>query len=155
MTISIERILFVTDFSEPARNAQKYAVELADRFGAELHAFHAVTDDVLVPAVEVAADWLREEVARTTRQLAADMAAVHGAKPPILEVRQGNPVQEIIRYAAGHNIDLIVIGTHGHTGLSRLLLGSIAEKIVRLATCPVLTVHPTGHQFVGDQPASP
>ena len=59
----------------------------------------------------------------------------------------GQPVRDIIDYAKTHRIDLIVIGTHGYTGLSRLLLGSVAEKIVRLATCPVLTVHPKDHPF--------
>jgi nucleotide-binding universal stress UspA family protein len=148
MTVSIERILFVTDFSEPARFAQRYAVELADKFGAGLHAFHAVSDEVLVPAPDLAAQWLRDELQRAGKQLATEL----GPTRATLEVRPGNPVQEILRYAGEQNIDLIVIGTHGHTGLSRLLLGSVAEKIVRLATCPVLTVHPSGHQFVLGQP---
>jgi nucleotide-binding universal stress UspA family protein len=70
----------------------------------------------------------------------------------IRTVTVGFPVEEIMKYAADHDIDLIVVGTHGHTGLSHLLLGSVAEKLVRLATCPVLTVHPKGHQFVVPNP---
>ena len=54
----------------------------------------------------------------------------------------GFPVEEIMKYANDHNIDLLVVGTHGHTGLAHLLMGSVAEKLVRLSTCPVLTVHP-------------
>ena len=148
MTISIQRILFVTDFSEPARNAQRYAIALAEQFAAELYAFHSVSDEVLVPAPEMAGRWLEDEMERARRQLATDLGTARAAKPAIMEVRQGNAVQEIIRYAAEHSVDLIVIGTHGRTGLSRMLLGSIAEKVVRLATCPVLTVHPSDHQFV-------
>ncbi len=154
MTISIQRILFVTDFSEPARNAQRYAIALAEQFAAELYAFHTVSDEVLVPAPELAAQWLRDEIERARKQLAADLGTARVAKPARLEVRQGNAVQEIIRYATEHDIDLIVIGTHGRTGLSRMLLGSIAEKVVRMATCPVLTVHPSDHQFALDHPAA-
>ena len=62
----------------------------------------------------------------------------------------GFAVDEIVHYAEEHQIDLIVVGTHGLTGITHLLLGSVAEKLVRCAPCPVLTVHPTGHQFVLD-----
>ena len=60
----------------------------------------------------------------------------------------GLAVDEILNYAHEHEIDLIVVGTHGHSGLARLLIGSVAEKLVRVANCPVLTVHPKGHQFL-------
>lgn len=150
MVISIQRILFVTDFSEPARKAQRYALALAETFGAELYVFHAVSEDVFIPAPDAAIVWLDAEVERARKQLSAEFAAVAGPVKTVLEVRQGNAVHEIVRYADEQNIDLIVLGTHGRTGLSHVLLGSIAEKVVRLATCPVLTVHPTGHQFVLD-----
>lgn len=146
MAISIQRILFATDFSKPARNAQSYAVALAEKFGAQLHAFHAVNEDVFVPAPDLASRWIESEVARCRQQLSADMGSVSAKQ----EVRPGNAVQEIIKYASDERIDLIVIATHGRTGLSHALLGSIAEKVVRLATCPVLTVHPTDHTFVMD-----
>lgn len=61
---------------------------------------------------------------------------------------EGSPKVEIIGYARKHNIDLIVIATHGRTGLAHVLMGSVAESIVRTAPCPVLTVRPEGHQFV-------
>jgi nucleotide-binding universal stress UspA family protein len=63
-------------------------------------------------------------------------------------VKVGYAVEEIVKYAKDQEIDLIVIGTHGHTGFAHLLLGSIAEKVVRMATCPVLSVHPKDHPFV-------
>ena len=65
-----------------------------------------------------------------------------------MPVRTGVPFLEIIRYAKELEIDLIVLGTHGRTGLAHVLLGSVAERVVRKSPCPVLTVHPKGHQFV-------
>jgi nucleotide-binding universal stress UspA family protein len=63
-------------------------------------------------------------------------------------VVEGSPKTEIIQYARKRNIDLIVIATHGRTGLAHVLIGSVAETVVRTAPCPVLTVRPEGHQFV-------
>ncbi|HUQ68179.1 MAG TPA: universal stress protein, partial [Planctomycetaceae bacterium] len=63
-------------------------------------------------------------------------------------IRIGAPYVEIVKYAAEQDVDVIVVGTHGRSGLTHLLLGSTAEKVVRKAPCPVLTVHPKGHQFV-------
>lgn len=151
MSITLQKILFVTDFSEPARYAQQHAIQLAERFGAALHVLHAVSDDVFVPAPDLAEQWLHAEMERARKQLSADLGTVKA----VVEVRQGNAVQEILKYADEQQIDLIVIGTHGRTGLSRLLLGSIAEKVVRLARCPVMTIHPANHQFVMDQRSAP
>ena len=64
------------------------------------------------------------------------------------EVREGTPFYEIIQFAKENDIDLIVMGTHGHTGLAHLLMGSVAEKVVRKAPCPVLTVRHPEHEFV-------
>lgn len=148
MAISIQRILFVTDFSAPARKAQEYAVSLAESFGAQLYAFHAVSDEVFIPAPDAAAVWVHAEVDRVRKLLAGEFETIRLTRPAIQEVREGNAAQEVIRYATEQRVDLIVLGTHGRTGLSRFLLGSVAEKVVRLATCPVLTVHPTDHPFV-------
>jgi nucleotide-binding universal stress UspA family protein len=63
-------------------------------------------------------------------------------------VEGGSPKVEIINYARTHNIDLIVLSTHGRTGLTHVIMGSVAESIVRTAPCPVLTMRPDGHQFV-------
>ena len=65
-----------------------------------------------------------------------------------LATRLGSPFVKIIEYAKEHQIDLIVMGTHGRTGLPHVLIGCVAERVVRMAPCPVLTVHPQGHQFV-------
>lgn len=152
MNVTIHRILFPTDFSPSAQQAQDYASDLAQKFSAELHVLHVVTDLLPIPGSKgswVLPDDLMPRLVREAElELAVRMeAALPGGLTVVRSVQAGKPVQAIIDYANGHEIDLIVIGTHGHTGLSHLLLGSIAEKVVRLATCPVLTVHPKGHPF--------
>lgn len=152
MNVEIHRILFPTDFSPSAQQARDYACALAEKFSAELHALHVVPDPLPVPGSE--GSWILpdDSVPRLVHdaelELAVRMgAALTGNLTVVRSVHVGNPVHTIIDYAKEREIDLIVIGTHGHTGLSHLLLGSIAEKVVRLATCPVLTVHPKGHPF--------
>ena len=156
MFVLIRRILFPTDFSAPAKEAQKYAMTLADRFGAELHLLHVVPE-VAVPLPDSTTAWtlppadskllVEDAQQRLLEELGPDWAeerrTVHAAVV-------GDAVEEIVKYANEHEIGMIVIGTHGRTGLSHLLLGSVAEKLVRLATCPVLTVHPQGPQFLID-----
>ena len=150
MIVSLRRILFPTDFSEPARQAQKYAAALAEKFGAELHAMNVVPE-IILPATDSYTVWtlpeggMKGQVEAAEKQLQVDLGP---ASTAVRHVTVGFPIEEIMKYAGAHDIDLIVVGTHGHTGLSHLLLGSVAEKLVRLATCPVLTVHPKGHQFV-------
>jgi universal stress protein A len=147
--LSIHRILFPTDFSEPAEYAWPYALTFAQEFGAELHLLHVITPPPRVTeayAVDV-------DPERTVHTLAMEASAsldqqVEVAKSRELifcrEVRLGVDYREIIDYASKHEIDLIVMATHGRTGLAHVLLGSVAEKVVRKAPCPVLTIkHPT------------
>ena len=155
MIISIKRILFPTDFSEPAREAQLYAQALAERFGAELHLLHVVP--MVVPYPDAASPYIMPETEMQVQVEAADnrlrdlLDPVWSKKHPVVHSAvMGLAVDEILDYAKKQDVDLIVVGTHGHTGLTRLLIGSVAEKLVRIATCPVLTVHPTGHQFLVD-----
>jgi nucleotide-binding universal stress UspA family protein len=148
--ITLERILVPTDFSDYSRPAITYACELAKRFSAELQVLHvvpppliagpyigAVSDAVLQP--EVAAKRELEELEDPGFQQVARVERV---------IRMGTPFVEIVRYAKENDIDLIVMGTHGRTGVVHALIGSVAEKVVRKAPCPVLTVRPEGHQFV-------
>lgn len=156
MFVDLRRILFPTDFSEPARQAQQYATALAERFQCELHLLHIVPQ-LTLPLPEASTSWTlpeadqRLQVEEAQRQLIDDVKS-SGLKQldTVQVVKVGYAVEEIVNYAKDHDIDLIVIGTHGHTGFAHLLMGSVAEKIVRLATCPVLTVHPKGHQFVSE-----
>lgn len=156
MIVPIRRILLPTDFSPPAKEAAEYAMAFADRFGAELHLFHVVpqvmpyddasgmwitTGNETEQLLEAAEEQLRKNV------LDPQWSAEH---PVIHKTILGFAVDEILMYAKENDIDLIVMGTHGYSWLAHMLIGSVAEKVVRMATCPVLTIHPTGHQFVVD-----
>jgi len=152
MLVNMERILFATDFSEPARHAQQYAVSLAEQFGAELHVLHVIPSTPM-PLPDAATPWVVPEPAITPQIDEARIRMTHDlgddCSTDFLVVQKvviGYAVDEIVGYAKEHAIDLIVIGTHGHTGLSHLLLGSVAETIVRLSECPVMTVHPKDHR---------
>ncbi|WP_373651316.1 universal stress protein [Schlesneria sp. DSM 10557] len=157
MKIAIRRILFPTDFSAPAKEAQLYAMSLADRFGAELHLLHVVP--LVIPYPDASFPWV---VPEKEMQLQVDAAQQHLVKEldpewakdhtVVYKAVMGLAVDEILGYVKEHEIDLIVVGTHGHSGLARMLIGSVAEKLVRTSSCPVLTVHPTGHQFVIESP---
>ena len=157
MIISIRHILFPTDFSEPAREAQQYAIALADRFKAELHLLHVVAPIMANPNPDTASPWFIPETEinlqidaankRLAMELDSQWAENNGATHTTV---MGFAVDEILKYASEHEIDLIVAGTHGQTGLTRLLIGSVSEKLVRMANCPVLAVHPKGHQFLID-----
>jgi universal stress protein A len=119
-------ILVATDFSESAVTALRAAVRYARPFGARIHLLH-----VFAPGeVEVT-------------KLLADAAAQAGSDVPVtVAATGGDPAHEVLRYATRHRIDLIVVGTHGRTGVSRVLLGSVAERVTRGAACPVLVVPP-------------
>lgn len=152
--IRLKRILFPTDLSDAAGEAQRYACSLAEQYGADLHVLSVVQDVTLVspdpnspwviPASSL--DEVKESVSKALEKI-PDPQWCEG-KTVLRTVCSGIPFLEIIRYAKEKEIDLIVIGTHGRTGLVHVLLGSVAEKVVRKAPCPVLTVHPKDHQFI-------
>jgi nucleotide-binding universal stress UspA family protein len=148
--IKLERILAPTDFSEHSQYAIKYACELAKRFGAELGLLYVVPPP---PAAITYGAPLPQEV--TDRKIPAreeleklEISDAEQIRQVVREIRTGTPFVEIVRYAKANDVDLIVMGTHGHTGIVHALIGSVAEKVVRKAPCPVLTVRPEGHQFV-------
>ena len=150
--IRLQRILLPTDFSEFSAEATKYASALAEQFGAELHLLYVV-DELPVLAPDYGGmnwqDFLDEMQTAARQQLASVLDPQWKAGQQVVEdVRRGTPFLEIVRYAKENDIDLIVLGTHGRSGLSHVLIGSVAERVVRSAPCPVLTVRPAGHQFV-------
>jgi nucleotide-binding universal stress UspA family protein len=151
--LEIRSILAPTDFSEHAARALRYAAGLAERLGATLHLIHVLPDVVpmapdlvggapdMVIAPALPPEYYRETEAESREALGRVLDPSWGAVPSVeTDVRRGDPVEEINDYAAGHGIDLIVIATHGRTGLRHVLLGSVAEHIVRHAPCPVLTI---------------
>jgi len=153
--IQLNRILVPTDFSEFSQPAMDHGCAIAARFAAQLHLLHVVPDPaMLVP--EAAAFSVESMQAQTDAMVAeaqSQLAALPAdgwddGQPVVREVRVGTAFMEIIDYAREKDIDLIVIGTHGRSGLMHILMGSVAERIVRKASCPVLTVKPKGHQFV-------
>ena len=147
--ITLRRILVPTDFSETSAAALSYGTELARHFAARLFCLHvaehpgvAQTDDpigIFETTQNAAHDRLRQLLTEEAlKELQPDCAMRIGA----------NPADEIVRYAPEHAVDLIVIGTHGRGGMMRAVLGSVAEKVVRRASCPVLTVHHPEREFV-------
>ena len=150
--IELNRILAATDFSACSHEALEYAGELEKRFSAELHLLHVADDPhALLPhagaaiPVEVLASAEAQTVEALTR--AAEFLEKEG-RQVYRSVVRGVPFLEIIRYAREHDIGLIVIGTHGRTGLQQAMIGSVAERVVRKAPCPVMVVRSSGHQFV-------
>ena len=123
-------ILVPTDFSEPSEAALDYALELAVRFDARLHLLHVI-DAAAVPAGLF--DDVKAKLARRASR-GERRAAV------TTEVITGTSARTIVCYARARSMDLIVMGTHGRSGVAHILMGSVAEKVVRDAPCPVLTV---------------
>jgi nucleotide-binding universal stress UspA family protein len=155
---SIQSILFATDFSETSNRAQGYAGAMAAAFGAKLlvvHAYEApfmpVPDGLAyVPPVDF--QGLRAELEQELAKTKAQVRELGGREIETLVV-EGQPWREIVRTAAEWGCDVIVIGTHGRSGISQLLLGSVAEKVVRHAECPVLTVNAKGRGGPDEQAA--
>lgn len=144
--IDIRRVLCPVDFSEHADVAADWARDLSDRFGAELHLLHvvAVLDPLIPPGAATFASELVREIQESARSRLDEVAGGHDA---VTALREGAPFGEIVDYATEQDIDLIVMGTHGRTGISHLLIGSVAEKVVRRAPCAVLTIRSDGQQF--------
>ncbi|HLJ95195.1 MAG TPA: universal stress protein [Gemmataceae bacterium] len=152
--INLHRILVPTDFSKHSEVALTYAAALAEKFGAELVLLHVVQDLALfIPDAVAVAPPIAAPVEQFTAA-ARDALDRIGQAENLRhlrfhrEVREGTPFYEIIRFAKEGDVDLIVMGTHGHTGLTHVLLGSVTEKVVRKAPCPVLTVRHPEHEFV-------
>lgn len=148
--ITIRHILCPLDFSRFSRHALEQAVALAREFGAEIAALHvhagapvaevvtagpATLGDRSAPVAPQAVSLMRE-----LREVADEVEAAGVTVQTLLA--DGDPVAAIVEHAAAWRADLIVMGTHGRTGFERLLLGSVAEKVLRKAPCPVLTVPP-------------
>lgn len=151
--INLKRILHPTDFSENSSKALEYAAAFASHFDAEVHLLHVMADPILTMSTSFAG-YLPEgyfvEMRKDAEKRLADMAAEEPLQSirSVQKVVDGSAFSEIIRFARDNTIDMIILGTHGHSGLMHLLMGSVAENVVRKASCPVLTVHPDDHQFV-------
>ena len=151
--ITLTRILVATDFSEASNAALLYGRELARSFGARLDLLHVVPNlakyyaaEAYTAAFPEIEEGMEEAAQRDIDRLLTDEDHRLGARA-ILRTFQ-LPADAIVQYARDEKIDLIVIGTHGRGGVKHLLMGSVAEHVVRAAPCPVLTVRHPEHEFV-------
>ncbi len=152
--IKLKQILVATDFSDCSEHALRYACEFAEAFGAELHLVY-VNEPPAAAYSEfgvgfVGVEGIEDDIKRGAT---AKLDALPGRKwQDKLTVSRavlfGTPFIEIVRYARENDIDLIVLGTHGRGAIAHMLMGSTAEKVVRKASCPVMTVRPEAHEFV-------
>ncbi len=151
--IALKKILVATDFSEPADAAVDYGRAFARTFGATLYLLHVV-DDMYVrlggDAYAAVLPDLQEDVEREARQRLSRIAAQDDPQSLRVEavITSGATAQAIVEYAEKENVQLIVVGTHGRGGVAKLLMGSVAERVVRTAHCPVLTVRRPERDFV-------
>jgi nucleotide-binding universal stress UspA family protein len=159
MMESITRILVPVDFSANSERALHYAARLAGQVGASVELLHVVEDftygvlpEVYVPNLP---DLMQETINNAVERMASLKASVfpHGSDVDTVAY-VGRPALTIVEHAKAGGFDLIVMGTHGRTGLPHLFMGSVAEQVLRAAHCPVLTVRGTGAARV-HTPAAP
>jgi len=145
--LPFKRILCPTDFSEPACTAIKAAAEMAKSFSAELILLHVVGP---IPALETPAGVSGFDVSAYQRELAESAESslqmrIEAHVPDLVDSRtmvvHGEAAHEIIRVAKEEDVDLIVLATHGATGWRKRIFGSVPGKVIKMASCPVLTIH--------------
>jgi nucleotide-binding universal stress UspA family protein len=142
MNVSFKNILVPTDFSAAASLALEYARTLARQFGATLHLVHVIEEPLLLGEYYPleTADMRAKLIESQTLEL--KRAAVRLADVKVETALAFGPIpREIVECATARDADLIVMGTHGRNAVARVLLGSVAERVVRTADCPVMTVH--------------
>ena len=146
--LPLKKLLAPTDFSEPSYRGVKAADELARHFGAEMILIHVVSSSQFVPPtgppvptgyqlstlLEELMDAARRSMSQTIEEKVSEGVSSRSF------VLTGAPAEEIVRVAAEEEVDAIVIATHGLTGWRRFIFGSVAERVVRLAECPVLSI---------------
>jgi len=155
--IKIEKILVPTDFSEFSTYALNYAIAFAQNFKARIILIHVTSERDMDAIRQVSPylepgkleDLLRERESEDRKQLAAFIPPEMKKGLEVETIHKvGIPFVEIIKTAKEREVDVIVIATHGRSGLSHILFGSVAEKVVRRAPCPVLSIRHPEHEFV-------
>jgi len=141
----VHRILVPMDFSDCASEVLEYATMMATQFKAKVILLHVIESQGLTGGFTLSVQERDQALEAVGRKLMEDAAGPLEASGVGVtrEVRKGVPYQEILKGAEEHAADLIVMGTNGRTGLEHLVLGSVAERVVRLGKCPVLTIHPS------------
>lgn len=151
---NIKNILLPTDFSNTSLSAADYAVELAVKYGAKIHLLHVLEKTPPILAIR-SLDLSQEKIIKSfeeegKKQLENAAKKIKKGKTENFEfelvLKKGIDYEQIVKYSKDHKIDIIVIATHGRTGLVHTLLGSVAEKVIRYAKCPVLVITPHRHK---------
>jgi nucleotide-binding universal stress UspA family protein len=151
--IKLQRILVPIDFSDHSKNALKYAISFAQQFKASIDLIYVV-EPTIYPADfsfgQIGFPNVEEELQVHGNEELENLIKkeISGKVVSRKAVRTGKPFYEINQYAQERDIDLIIIATHGHSGMEHILFGSTAEKVVRKAPCPVLVVRVGEHEFV-------
>ena len=140
--VTFDNILFATDFSKQSNVALPFALSIAHKYASKIFAVHVLTAPPLgnFPTIEVQA--LAAQALREAHESVKELERRLGAIPHETELRKGDIWNELSALTKEKKVDLIVLGTHGRAGVSKLLIGSVAERIFRQSTCPVLTVGP-------------
>jgi nucleotide-binding universal stress UspA family protein len=151
--VTLKNILVATDFSEPSAVALAYGRDLARSYGARLHVLHVIEDLVLRYSPEIAysiPDMQKDLEQIAQRDLEKTVTADDRRTLDVVTALETSPnfADAIVRYARVNDIDLIITGTHGRGAVKHFLMGSIAERVVRLAPCPVLTVRDHERDFI-------
>jgi nucleotide-binding universal stress UspA family protein len=142
---SIRKIMVPVDFSSTSNKAFLFAREMVDCWEGQLHLVHILDTDFLSGAVHITIEPLDESVAKWRKRVEEKLKTIyHDEDDPQLtgeiHIREGKPHEEILKLAEELDVDMIVIGSHGRTGLERAIFGSVAERVVRMADVPVLVI---------------
>ena len=146
MKIKLKKIHCPIDFSENSKHSLGYALTLAKYFHAELILVYVVDSAMMVLLSGGLTQQIEKDQVERLENWSKEIKETHNR----VSVRfvYGTPFLEIVKLARAEDADMIVMGTHGRTGLAHVLIGSVAEKVVRMAPCPVLTVKHPEHEFV-------
>ncbi len=144
----IKNILLPTDFSELSLTAANYAVDLAIQYGAKVHILHVLekTPPILaIRSLDLSEDKIKRSILNDAKKSMEEaVTKIKKRKDVLIEpiIKKGVDYQEIVKYSKDAKMDVIVIATHGRTGILYTLIGSVAEKVIRFAKCPVLVITP-------------
>ncbi len=152
--IELNKILVPTDFSESSEKSLQYGISMAEQYNAELCILSVIDDRIFDDTLFVV--YAEQEIRQNRKQVYEEhlekmLTEIKKKHPKLVlyqSVKLGLAFVEIVKFAKEEDFDLIVMGSHGRTGITHLLIGSTTEKVVRKAPCPILTVRPKEHDFV-------
>lgn len=149
--VSINKVLALTDCSEPSSDALSYAIEISKKFKADLIVLTVFSAPAAHRSTETMYLFRNDTPEKKQEQIREiegfwKRFSKNGVEPEFVRLA-GDPFDEIMRYSKEHSIDIIVMGTHGYTGLTHIFMGSVAEKVVRYSSIPVLTVKQKSFEY--------